>query len=53
MWRCLFRPEEAWEQRGAAALVVSNLLAVLAYTFLFVVAASALDKGQAPTYGHG
>lgn len=42
-WRRLFRPERAWEQRAAAAaLVVSNVLAVLAYTLLSVTAASAL-----------
>lgn len=42
-WRRLFRPERAWEQRAAAAaLVASNVLAVLAYTLLSVTAASAL-----------
>ncbi|MBI0534130.1 DMT family transporter [Roseomonas sp. KE2513] len=42
-WRRLFRPEGAWQQRAAAAaLVVSNALAVLAYTLLSVTAASAL-----------
>ncbi|MBP0494567.1 DMT family transporter [Pararoseomonas indoligenes] len=42
-WHRLFRPERAWEQRAAAAaLVVSNALAVLAYTLLSVTAASAL-----------
>ena len=42
-WLRLFRPEKAWEQRAAAAaLVVSNALAVLAYTLLSVTAASAL-----------
>ncbi|TPG57808.1 DMT family transporter [Roseomonas nepalensis] len=42
-WRRLLRPEKAWEQRAAAAtLVVSNVLAVLAYTLLSVTAASAL-----------
>lgn len=39
----LLRPERAWPQRAAAAaLVVSNVLAVLAYTLLPVTAASAL-----------
>ncbi|MCR0985343.1 DMT family transporter [Roseomonas populi] len=42
-WRRLLRPEKAWQQRAAAAaLVVSNALAVLAYTLLSVTAASAL-----------
>ncbi|WP_338665677.1 DMT family transporter [Pararoseomonas sp. SCSIO 73927] len=42
-WRRLLRPESAWQQRAAAvALVVSNALAVLAYTLLSVTAASAL-----------
>ncbi|WP_157080845.1 DMT family transporter [Methylobacterium variabile] len=42
-WRRLVRPEKAWEQRAAAAaLVVSNALAVLAYALLPVTAASAL-----------
>ena len=42
-WHRLFRPERAWQQRAAAAaLVVSNALAVLAYTLLSVTAASAL-----------
>lgn len=42
-WRRLLRPERAWEQRAAAAaLVVSNALAVFAYTLLPVTAASAL-----------
>lgn len=42
-WRRLLRPERAWEQRAAAAaLVASNVLAVLAYTLLSVTAASAL-----------
>ncbi|WP_043829107.1 DMT family transporter [Muricoccus aerilatus] len=42
-WRRLFRPEGAWQQRAAAAaLVISNALAVLAYTLLSVTAASAL-----------
>ncbi|MBC9178992.1 DMT family transporter [Pseudoroseomonas ludipueritiae] len=42
-WRRLLRPEEAWQQRAAAAaLVASNALAVLAYTLLSVTAASAL-----------
>lgn len=39
----LLRPARAWEQRAAAAaLVASNLLAVLAYSLLSVTAASAL-----------
>ncbi|WP_298951477.1 DMT family transporter [uncultured Methylobacterium sp.] len=42
-WRRLVRPEKAWEQRAAAAaLVVSNALAVLAYALMPVTAASAL-----------
>ena len=42
-WRRLVRPERVWEQRAAAAaLVVSNVLAVLAYALLSVTAASAL-----------
>lgn len=42
-WRRLLRPDRAWEQRAAAAaLVVSNALAVFAYTLLSVTAASAL-----------
>lgn len=42
-WRRLVRPARAWEQRAAAAaLVVSNVLAVLAYALLSVTAASAL-----------
>lgn len=42
-WDRLLWPERAWEQRAAAAaLVASNVLAVLAYTLLPVTAASAL-----------
>ncbi|WP_167858486.1 DMT family transporter [Methylobacterium nonmethylotrophicum] len=41
--RRLLRPERAWEQRAAAAaLVVSNALAVMAYALMPVTAASAL-----------
>lgn len=42
-WRRLLRPDRALEQRAAAAaLVLSNALAVLAYTLLPVTAASAV-----------
>ncbi|GJD53989.1 hypothetical protein OPKNFCMD_6769 [Methylobacterium crusticola] len=42
-WHRLLRPDRAWEQRAAAAaLVVSNALAVLAYALMPVTAASAL-----------
>ncbi|ONG50476.1 hypothetical protein BKE38_18310 [Pseudoroseomonas deserti] len=42
-WHRLLRPALAWQQRAAAAtLVVSNALAVLAYSLLPVTAASAL-----------
>lgn len=42
-WARLWRPERAWEQRAAAAaLVGSNVLAVLAYSMMPVTAASAL-----------
>jgi len=42
-WRRLLRPDRAWEQRAAAAaLVLSNALAVMAYALMPVTAASAL-----------
>lgn len=42
-WTRLWRPTRVWEQRAAAAaLVVSNALAVLAYSLMPVTAASAL-----------
>ncbi|WP_170181712.1 DMT family transporter [Phreatobacter stygius] len=42
-WARLWRPQRAWEQRAAAAaLVGSNVLAVLAYSMMPVTAASAL-----------
>lgn len=42
-WCRLVSPDKAWEQRAAAAaLVVSNALAVLAYALMPVTAASAL-----------
>lgn len=42
-WKRIWRPVRAWEQRAAAAaLVVSNALAILAYSMMPVTAASAL-----------
>ena len=43
-WTRIWRPARAWEQRAAAAaLVVSNALAILAYSMMPVTAASALS----------